>query len=148
MAAPLSRRQHPPAARPATGPGRRRHRFVGHADETAASARTHAGNVDLIVNTHWHSDHVGGNALLHAQGSAIAADTPEAYAITSRDSDCSAGRRCPTCTLGDLYSVRRSAGAAQGHSWPPSSSSFNSGASGARSVHRRRRRNASSTRWT
>ncbi|MEW2810906.1 MBL fold metallo-hydrolase [Streptomyces massasporeus] len=50
--------------------------FVGHADETAAWDRTHAGNVDLVVNTHWHSDHVGDNALLHAQGSAIAAGTP------------------------------------------------------------------------
>jgi glyoxylase-like metal-dependent hydrolase (beta-lactamase superfamily II) len=90
--------------------------FGGHADETAASARTYAGNVDLVVNTHWHSDHVGGNALLHAQGSAITADTPEADAITSRDPGRCAGRRCPTCTLGDLYLVRRSAGAAQGHS--------------------------------
>ncbi|MEU2271520.1 MBL fold metallo-hydrolase [Streptomyces olindensis] len=58
--------QHPPCCPPtpalvATG-------FVGHADETAAWACTHAGNVDLVVNTHWHSDHVGGNALLHAQG--------------------------------------------------------------------------------
>ncbi|MEU4616661.1 MBL fold metallo-hydrolase [Streptomyces umbrinus] len=81
-----------------------------------ASARTHAGNVDLVVSTHWHSDHVGGNALLHAQGSAIAADTPEADAITRRDPGCCARRRCPTCTLGDLYLVRRSAGAAQGRS--------------------------------
>ncbi|MEU9331278.1 MBL fold metallo-hydrolase [Streptomyces canus] len=122
--------------------------FVGHADETAAWARTHAGNVDLVVNTHWHSDHVGGNALLHAQGSAIAAGTPGADAITRRDPGCCVGRRCPASALGDLYLVRRSAGAAQGHSWPPSSSSFSSGASGSRSVRRRRRRNASSTRWT
>jgi len=64
--------------------------FVGHADETAAWARAHAGNVDLIVNTHWHSDHVGGNALLQAQGAAVAAGTPEADAITRRDPGCCA----------------------------------------------------------
>jgi len=38
--------------------------FVGHTDETVAWARTHAGNVDLVVNTHWHSNHVGGNGSL------------------------------------------------------------------------------------
>ncbi|MFM9585096.1 Glyoxylase, beta-lactamase superfamily II [Streptomyces sp. cf124] len=64
--------------------------FIGHADETAAWACAHAGNVDLIVNTHWHSDHVGGNALLQAQGAAIAAGTPEADAITRRDRGCCA----------------------------------------------------------
>jgi glyoxylase-like metal-dependent hydrolase (beta-lactamase superfamily II) len=37
--------------------------FVGHAEETAAWARAHAGDIDLVVNTHWHCDHVGGNAL-------------------------------------------------------------------------------------
>jgi glyoxylase-like metal-dependent hydrolase (beta-lactamase superfamily II) len=42
--------------------------FVGHADETAASAYAHAGHVALVVNTHWHSDHVGGNRLLQAKG--------------------------------------------------------------------------------
>ncbi|MET8291388.1 MBL fold metallo-hydrolase [Streptomyces sp. NPDC048448] len=62
--------------------------FVGHADETAAWARTHAGPIDLVVNTHWHSDHVGGNALLQAQGATIAAGTPEADAITRRDPGC------------------------------------------------------------
>ncbi|MGC5038082.1 MBL fold metallo-hydrolase [Streptomyces sp. DT190] len=99
MAAPLPRRQHPcPAGnRPRSTPVRRPRR------RTTTSARTYAGNVDLVVNTHWHSDHVGGNALLRAPGSAIAADTPEADAITSRAPGSCAGRRCPTCTLGDLY---------------------------------------------
>ncbi|MEU8708536.1 MBL fold metallo-hydrolase [Streptomyces sp. NPDC048565] len=64
--------------------------FVGHADETAAWARAHAGGVELVVNTHWHSDHVGGNALLRAQGAAIAAGTPEAEAIIRRDPGCCA----------------------------------------------------------
>ncbi|MEU3218287.1 MBL fold metallo-hydrolase [Streptomyces sp. NPDC006971] len=75
-----------PGQRPAlVDPG-----FVGHADETAAWARAHAGNIDLVVNTHWHSDHVGGNALLQAQGAGIAAGTPEAEAISRRDPGCCA----------------------------------------------------------
>ena len=64
--------------------------FVGHADETAAWSRAHAGDVDLVVNTHWHADHVGGNALLQARGAAVAAGTPEAEAITRRDPGCCA----------------------------------------------------------
>ncbi|MBE4736533.1 MULTISPECIES: MBL fold metallo-hydrolase [Streptomyces] len=64
--------------------------FVGHADETTTWAYAHAGTVDLVVNTHWHSDHVGGNALLQARGAAIAAGTPEAEAITRRDPGCCA----------------------------------------------------------
>lgn len=64
--------------------------FVAHAEETAAWARAHAGRVDLVVNTHWHSDHVGGNALLQAAGAAIAAGAPEAEAIARRDPGCCA----------------------------------------------------------
>jgi glyoxylase-like metal-dependent hydrolase (beta-lactamase superfamily II) len=64
--------------------------FVGHAQETAAWARAKAGDVALVVNTHWHSDHVGGNALLQAQGAAIAAGAPEAEAISRRDPGCCA----------------------------------------------------------
>ncbi|WP_327723430.1 MBL fold metallo-hydrolase [Streptomyces europaeiscabiei] len=64
--------------------------FIGHAEETSAWARAHAGTIALVVNTHWHSDHVGGNALLQAQGSAIAAGTPEAEAIDRRDPGCCA----------------------------------------------------------
>ncbi|MEU8625655.1 MBL fold metallo-hydrolase [Streptomyces sp. NPDC048669] len=64
--------------------------FVAHARETAAWARAEAGQVALVVNTHWHSDHVGGNALLQAQGAAIAAGAPEAEAISRRDPGCCA----------------------------------------------------------
>ncbi|KQX50813.1 MULTISPECIES: MBL fold metallo-hydrolase [unclassified Streptomyces] len=64
--------------------------FVGHAEETAAWARARAGRIDLVVNTHWHSDHVGGNALLQAGGAAVAAGAPEAEAITRRDAGCCA----------------------------------------------------------
>ncbi|MFD9006256.1 MBL fold metallo-hydrolase [Streptomyces sp. NPDC059582] len=64
--------------------------FVGHAEQTAAWAHAHAGHIDLVVNTHWHSDHVGGNALLQASGSGIAAQALEADAITRRDPGCCA----------------------------------------------------------
>lgn len=62
--------------------------FVGHARETAAWARAHAGHVALAVNTHWHSDHVGGNALLQSMGTGIAAGAPDAQAVTRRDPGC------------------------------------------------------------
>ncbi|MEV6026402.1 MBL fold metallo-hydrolase [Streptomyces sp. NPDC052036] len=64
--------------------------FVGHAEETAAWVRAHAHAIDLVVNTHWHSDHVGGNALLQAQGAAVAAGAPEAEAVSRRDPGCCA----------------------------------------------------------
>ncbi|MFF2958760.1 MBL fold metallo-hydrolase [Streptomyces sp. NPDC057963] len=64
--------------------------FVGHAEETADWAHAHAGDIGLVVNTHWHSDHVGGNALLQARGAGIAAGAPEAEAISRRDPGCCA----------------------------------------------------------
>jgi glyoxylase-like metal-dependent hydrolase (beta-lactamase superfamily II) len=62
--------------------------FVGHAEQTAAWARAHTGRVALVVNTHWHSDHVGGNALLQAMGAGIAASAPDAEAVARRDPGC------------------------------------------------------------
>ena len=44
--------------------------FVGHAEQTAAWVRAHTEDLALVVNTHWHSDHVGGNALLQEIGRA------------------------------------------------------------------------------
>ncbi|MFC8267529.1 MBL fold metallo-hydrolase [Streptomyces cinereoruber] len=64
--------------------------FTGHAEETAAWVRERAGRVELVVNTHWHSDHVGGNALLQARGAGVAAGAPEAEAIARRDPGCCA----------------------------------------------------------
>jgi glyoxylase-like metal-dependent hydrolase (beta-lactamase superfamily II) len=40
------------------------------------------------VNTHWHSDHVGGNARLQAAGAGIAASAPDAAALARRDPGC------------------------------------------------------------
>jgi glyoxylase-like metal-dependent hydrolase (beta-lactamase superfamily II) len=62
--------------------------FVGHAEETATWARAEAGRIALVVNTHWHSDHVGGNARLQAAGAGVAASTPDADAVARRDPGC------------------------------------------------------------
>ncbi|WP_329549196.1 MBL fold metallo-hydrolase [Streptomyces sp. NBC_01356] len=64
--------------------------FVGHAEQTAAWAHARTGHIDLVVNTHWHSDHVGGNALLQTGGTLVAAGAPEAEAVTRRDPGCCA----------------------------------------------------------
>jgi glyoxylase-like metal-dependent hydrolase (beta-lactamase superfamily II) len=62
--------------------------FVGHAEETAAWVRAHTGDLTRVLNTHWHSDHVGGNALLQAAGAGIAASAPDADAVARRDPGC------------------------------------------------------------
>lgn len=62
--------------------------FVGHARQTAEWAREHTGRVELVVNTHWHSDHVGGNARLQREGAGIAASVPDADALRRRDPGC------------------------------------------------------------
>jgi glyoxylase-like metal-dependent hydrolase (beta-lactamase superfamily II) len=62
--------------------------FVGHAQQTAAWVRRHTTRAILVVNTHWHSDHVGGNALLQAMGVGIAASAPDAQAINRRHPGC------------------------------------------------------------
>ncbi|GAA3098187.1 hypothetical protein GCM10010464_72140 [Pseudonocardia yunnanensis] len=62
--------------------------FVGHAVETAEWVRAHTGQLHLVVNTHWHCDHVGGNALLQAAGAGIAASAPDAVALARRDPGC------------------------------------------------------------
>jgi glyoxylase-like metal-dependent hydrolase (beta-lactamase superfamily II) len=63
--------------------------FVGSAGRTRDWAEAHAGGrIELVVNTHWHSDHVGGNAALQATGTAIAASAPDAEAIRRRDPGC------------------------------------------------------------
>ena len=62
--------------------------FVGHAQDTAARVRAHASQLALVVNTHWHSDHVGGNALLQTAGAGIAASSPDAHAVARRDPGC------------------------------------------------------------
>ena len=63
--------------------------FVGHAEETRMWAEAQAaGRVGLVVNTHWHSDHVGGNAALQAAGAEIAASAHDADAVQRGDPGC------------------------------------------------------------
>jgi glyoxylase-like metal-dependent hydrolase (beta-lactamase superfamily II) len=62
--------------------------FVAHAQDTTAWARAQAGQVALVVNTHWHADHVGANGLLQAAGAGIAASAPDAQAVARRDPGC------------------------------------------------------------
>ncbi|MFJ9388121.1 MBL fold metallo-hydrolase [Nocardioides sp. NPDC101246] len=64
--------------------------FVGHADRTAAWTERHTSRLHRVVNTHWHSDHVGGNALLQRRGAGIAASMPDADALSRRDPGCCA----------------------------------------------------------
>ncbi len=45
--------------------------FVGHADQTADWVHARTGQLSLVVNTHWHADHVGGNGMLQAKGAGI-----------------------------------------------------------------------------
>lgn len=62
--------------------------FVGHAPQTADWVRGRTRDLGLVVNTHWHSDHVGGNALLQSQGAGIAAGAVDATALQRRDPGC------------------------------------------------------------
>ncbi|WP_028935662.1 MBL fold metallo-hydrolase [Pseudonocardia spinosispora] len=63
--------------------------FVAHAEQTAEWVRAHTSRgLSLVVNTHWHSDHVGANAILQAGGAGIAASTPDATALARRDPGC------------------------------------------------------------
>jgi glyoxylase-like metal-dependent hydrolase (beta-lactamase superfamily II) len=41
-----------------------------------------------LTGGHWHSDHVGGIGPLQTAGAGIAASTPDAHAVTRRDSGC------------------------------------------------------------
>lgn len=43
------------------------------ADEILRQARARGWSVDLVLNTHWHHDHMGGNAALAAAGARIVA---------------------------------------------------------------------------
>jgi hydroxyacylglutathione hydrolase len=54
-------------------------------EQALAGAGSGPGHLDLVVNTHWHSDHVGGNAGLQARhGVPIAASRHDAEAVNAR----------------------------------------------------------------
>jgi glyoxylase-like metal-dependent hydrolase (beta-lactamase superfamily II) len=58
--------------------------FGSDADELAGLLRLH-GRPALVVNTHWHSDHVGGNFAMARLGVPIAAHALEAGPVNARD---------------------------------------------------------------
>jgi glyoxylase-like metal-dependent hydrolase (beta-lactamase superfamily II) len=62
--------------------------FVGHATDTADWVAAGTSTLTLVVNTHWHADHVGGNALLQSRGAGIAAGAPDAASVNRRDPGC------------------------------------------------------------
>lgn len=67
--------------------------FVGNAAQTADWARDRAPDLSLVVNTHWHSDHVGGNAELQARGVGVLASAVDATAVNRRDAGCCSAQR-------------------------------------------------------
>lgn len=62
--------------------------LVGHADQTAERASAQLGQVELVVNTHWHSDHVGGNARMQSAGAGIEGSLPDSETVNRRDPGC------------------------------------------------------------
>src|SRR3954447_20567491 len=62
--------------------------FVGHATETAAWVAANTHRLDLVINTHWHADHVGANGHLQATGAMIAASAPDARSVQRRHPGC------------------------------------------------------------
>ena len=62
--------------------------FVAGARSTVALAHEHCRQVAWVVNTHWHSDHVGGNALLQAHGTGVIGSREDADALDRGSPGC------------------------------------------------------------
>lgn len=77
--------------------------YVTHADQTLALVEAELGNkpLDLLINTHLHSDHCGGNAALQRRYASMRTEIPpgDAAAVASWDVDAlsydSTGQQCP-----------------------------------------------------
>ena len=77
--------------------------YCTHAEQTLALLRTALGNrsLDLLVNTHLHSDHCGGNALLQSHFPRVQIHIPPGQAESVRTWDLDAltyaptGQNCP-----------------------------------------------------
>lgn len=62
--------------------------FAAHATETSYLAGEHTPFVHTVVNTHWHSDHVGGNHHFQSGGARIVGSRPDAADLQGRDPGC------------------------------------------------------------
>lgn len=62
--------------------------FAAHVEETLGLVREAGVQARTVVNTHWHSDHVGGNAVFQRSGAQIIASAPDAQAVNGRDPGC------------------------------------------------------------
>lgn len=62
--------------------------FAAHAEATAQLAGEHTPFVRAVVNTHWHSDHVGGNQHPQAGGTTIIGSRPDADDLARTDPGC------------------------------------------------------------
>ncbi|WP_425308401.1 MBL fold metallo-hydrolase [Ammonicoccus fulvus] len=62
--------------------------FGAHAEATELLAAETVPRVDWVVNTHWHSDHVGGNALFQHRGAGIVGSHLDATELDRRNPGC------------------------------------------------------------
>lgn len=62
--------------------------FAAHAEATAGLVHAHSRRISRVVNTHWHSDHVGGNALFQRAGAEIVGSVTDADDLDRADPGC------------------------------------------------------------
>jgi len=62
--------------------------FVAHAEHTANLTREFTTRLSWVANTHWHSDHVGANAILRQAGAQIAGSHSDAESLFRTDPGC------------------------------------------------------------
>lgn len=84
--------------------------YCTHAEQTVALVATALGGrpLDLLLNTHLHSDHCGGNAALQQHYPAVETRIPPGLAVHVREWDPVAlsyiptGQRCPRFSVSDV----------------------------------------------
>ncbi len=85
----------------------------GEAAPMAAAAKARGWTIDAIWNTHWHPDHIGGNAELKAAGAKVTGPSAEAAKIPTLDTGVGEG---DTVRIGNhVATVLTVPGHTQGH---------------------------------
>ncbi len=85
----------------------------GEAAPMAEAAKARGWTIDAIWNTHWHPDHIGGNADLKTDGAKVTGPSAEAAKIPTLDTGVSEG---DTVRIGDnAATVMTVPGHTQGH---------------------------------